>query len=49
MHYHTNPAWNALVHGRKAWVLLPPNQAVFSSVPAAESVERHSRQRGALR
>lgn len=49
MHYHTNPAWNALIYGKKGWVLLPPSQAAFSSVSAAESVEARSTQDGALR
>ena len=38
-HYHTNPAWNALVYGRKGWVLSPPHDTVFSNVPAATKVK----------
>ena len=39
LHYHYQ-AWNALVYGKKAWVLVPPHQASFSNVPAKEMVRR---------
>ena len=38
LHYHANPAWNALVFGAKGWALFPPPNATFSAVPAAEAL-----------
>jgi hypothetical protein len=34
IHYHSD-AVNTLLYGRKRWYLLPPDDAVFSTVPAA--------------
>ena len=34
LHFH-GPAWNALMTGRKRWVLLPPSEARYSREPAA--------------
>ena len=39
--FHTHgAAWNALAHGRKAWVLVPPRAAVVSSAPAAQFISQ---------
>ena len=35
VHVHGD-AWNALAHGRKRWVLFPPEQARYSTIPAGE-------------
>ena len=37
--FHTHgAAWNALAHGRRAWVLVPPRASVVSSMPAAQFI-----------
>lgn len=38
MHFHGD-AWNALAHGRKLWLLLPPAEAVYSAQPISEYLE----------
>lgn len=35
------PAWNALVYGKKHWLLLPPNQAIFSEKQPLEFVKEN--------
>jgi hypothetical protein len=47
VHFH-NAAWNALVYGKKAWVLVPPQQTVFSTVPAADMVRTLAKSDAAL-
>jgi hypothetical protein len=37
LHYHED-AWNTLAHGRKAWFLLPPSAAEYTTVPIADYV-----------
>ena len=37
MHYH-NLAWNALVYGKKAWVLTSPEVGKFSNVPSSTEI-----------
>ena len=39
LHYH-DFAWNALVYGKKGWVLMQPDRALFSNEPAAKVVKR---------
>ena len=39
LHYH-DCAWNALVYGKKGWVLMQPDRALFSNEPAARMVKR---------
>ena len=39
LHYH-DFAWNALVYGKKGWVLMQPDRALFSNEPAAKMVQR---------
>lgn len=47
VHFH-NAAWNALVYGKKAWILVPPALTYFSTVPAAEMVETLAKSDAAL-
>jgi len=37
VHFHGD-AWNALMYGRKHWILFPPTDAKFSKVPVSEWV-----------
>ena len=39
MHFHGD-AYNVLAHGLKAWYLLPPAQAQYSTVPALAYVQQ---------
>jgi histone arginine demethylase JMJD6 len=39
MHFHGD-AYNVLAHGLKAWYLLPPEQAQYSTVPALAYVQQ---------
>lgn len=48
MHYH-GAAANVLVYGLKGWVITPPRLAAFSTVPAAEMVQRLAAQDAAAR
>ena len=38
MHFHGD-AWNALAHGRKRWLLLPPAEALYSAQPISTWLE----------
>ena len=38
MHFHGD-AWNALAHGRKLWLLLPPAEALYSAEPISTWLE----------
>lgn len=39
-------AWNALVYGKKGWILTPPGNASFSNVPASDMMQVLSRGNG---
>ena len=45
MHFHGD-AWNALAHGRKRWLLLPPAEALYSAQPISEWLEGDFKQLG---
>ena len=43
VHFHGD-AWNALAHGRKRWLLLPPAEARYSAQPIGQWLEGDYRQ-----